>query len=98
MQFAEMIVCILAVFGVYGILCRVLAFFCRGEKLSYALHIENDAEAEALASDAIREAMLMTESENGRLLPPVILLNAPLPKESVERLRGYGYRIYHREE
>ncbi len=98
MQFAEMIVCILAVFGVYAILCRVLAVFCRGEKLSYALHIENDAEARALADDGIREAMLMTESENGRLLPPVILLNAPLGEEMLERLRGYGYRIYHRED
>lgn len=98
MEFAEMIVCILAVFGVYAILCRLLALFCRGEKLSYALHIANDKEAEVLADDGVREAILLTESENGRLMPPVILLDEALEDATLARLRDYGYRIYRRED
>ncbi len=97
MQIAEMIVCLLAVFGLYTVLCRVLSLFCRKEKLSLAVHIENDKEITEAASDRLREAVIMTESENGRLMPPVILLARKPNGEEIGLLRGFGFPIYYRE-
>ncbi len=97
MQIAEMIVCILAVLGIYMLLCRVLAFFCRRENLSIAVHIDKDEKITETAGDRIRDAILVTESEDGRLMPPVILLEKEPSGEELCILRGYGYPIYYRD-
>ena len=75
-DFLEIIVCMLDVYGIYAILCRFLSHGCYKGDLAVALRIKRGEEAldPAAIADGIRRARFLTEGQRGKMLPPVILL------------------------
>lgn len=87
-DFFEIIVCMLAVYGVYSILCRFLSRGCYKGDLSVGLHVKLKSEehSHATLADGIRRAHFLTEGQRGKMLPPVILLNFPCDTEIGDEL------------
>jgi hypothetical protein len=84
-DFLEIIVCMLAVYGVYAIICRFLAHGCYKGDLSVALRVkcgEGEIDPAAIA-DGVRRARFLTEGQRGKMLPPVILLTGPSKERCV---------------
>ena len=83
-DFLEIIVCMLAVYGIYAIVCRFLAHGCYKGDISVALRVKcGGGEIDpATIADGVRRARFLTEGQRGKMLPPVILLTGP----SKERL------------
>lgn len=77
-DFLEIIVCILAVYGIYAIMCRLLAHGCYKGDLSVGLRIKRGGREldPAVIADGLRRARFLTEGQRGKMLPPVILLTA----------------------
>lgn len=90
----EILVCVLAVYGVYAILCRILAHGCYKGDLAVALHLKRSAGGRldrGELQDGLRRARFLTEGQRGKMLPPVILLPAAPSEEEGEiwqALRG----------
>lgn len=90
--FAEIVVSILAVYGIYAILCRILAHGCYKGDLSVALHAEGRWD---LLSDAgVRRATLLTEAQNGKMRSPVILVDGDMDENMLHILTESGYDLY----
>ena len=90
-DFLEIFVCMLAVYGIYAILCRFLAHGCYKGDMAVGLclqHREGEVDPAAL-EDGLRRARFLTEGQRGRMLPPVILLNGSpsVASEELEELK-----------
>lgn len=90
-DFLEIFVCMLAVYGIYAILCRFLAHGCYKGDMAVGLclqHREGEVDPAAL-EDGLRRARFLTEGQRGRMLPPVILLNGnpSVVSEELEELK-----------
>ena len=90
-DFLEIFVCMLAVYGIYAILCRFLAHGCYKGDMAVGLclqHREGEVDPAAL-EDGLRRARFLTEGQRGRMLPPVILLtgNPSVVSEELEELK-----------
>ncbi|MBQ8351850.1 MAG: hypothetical protein IJY20_07395 [Clostridia bacterium] len=79
-DFLEIIVCMLAVYGIYAILCRLLAHGCYKGDLAVGIRIkrESDHADPAVIADGVRRARFLTEGQRGKMLPPVILLTGQI--------------------
>ena len=94
LEIFEIFVCLFAVYGMYALLCRLLALFMRKDALSIAFHADLEEE-EALSSvDGARQAEILTESMNGRLRPPVMLLEKRPSEEQLLSLHDLGLAVY----
>ena len=96
----EVFVCILAVYGVYALICRFLARGCYKGDLAVGLRVQTTAAERdpAALADGIRRAHFLTEGQRGSMLPPVILLDSrPDSEMDVAELLGQG-EIYYRME
>ncbi len=94
---AEVLVCIFAVFGLYGIICRLLSFCCEKEHLSIALHMTAEEDGGARLLEGIRHAQYMTEAQNFHMQPPVILLDVAPSEEVLALLRACQYEVYQKQ-
>ena len=84
-DFLEIFVCMLAVYGIYAILCRFLAHGCYKGDMAVGLclqHREGEVDPAAL-EDGLRRARFLTEGQRGKMLPPVILLTGPSKERCV---------------
>ena len=88
----EIVVCILAVYGIYAILCRILAHGCYKGDLSIALHA--DRQADLLSDAGARRATLLTEAQNGKMRSPVILVDGETDENMLHILAESGYDLY----
>ena len=93
MTIFEIFVCLFAVYGVYALLCRVLSLFMRKDALSVAFHVRGGENALSYI-DGARAAEILSESMNGRLMPPVMLLDGELDEEELSAMRELGLRLY----
>ena len=89
---AEITVSILAVYGVYALLCRILAHGCYKGDLSVALHA--DRPGDILSDASVRRAILLTEAQNGQMRSPVILLEGETDEDMLRMLAENGYDLY----
>ena len=90
----EIFVCLFAVYGIYALLCRILSLFMGKEALSIAFHADLEEEEQLFAVDGARQAEILTESMNGRLRPPVILLEKRPSEEKLLSLYDLGLAVY----
>lgn len=89
---AEVLVCIFAVYGVYAILCRILAHTCYKGDLSIALHLGQE---EAQSAEAgLRRATVVTEAQSGKMGAPVILVDEETDESALAGLRAGGCDVY----
>lgn len=90
--FFEIIVCLLAVYGIYAILCRFLAHGCYKGDLAVGLRIKQEKETadQVAITDGVRRARFLTEGQCGRMLPPVILLTGEPSASLQEALDELG--------
>jgi hypothetical protein len=81
----------LAVYGVYAILCRFLAHGCYKGDLAVGLRLQRKARETdpAALAEGLRRARFLTEGQRGKMLPPVILLDGcpPASSETIEELK-----------
>ncbi len=84
----ETVICIFAVYGIYALVCRLVAHFCYAGDLSIALHIKKDMSDDAVA-DMCR-ALVLTEAQKEKMAPPVILLDDETNTDTVPP----GYAVY----
>ena len=72
----EIIVCMLAVYGIYALICRFISHGCYKGDLAVAFRPKDVAAVNdpQTVADGIRRARLMTEGQHGSMLPSVILL------------------------
>lgn len=95
LEIFEIFVCLFAVYGMYALLCRILAIFMRKDALSIAYHVGLEEEEEGLSPvDGARQAEILTESMNGRLRPPVMLLEGRPSEEQLLSLHDLGLAVY----
>ena len=90
--FLEILVCMLAVYGIYAILCRLLAHGCYKGDMALGLRILQGEQAATPATilDGVRRAQLLTEGQRGKMLPPVILLTGHPSEERRDALSELG--------
>jgi hypothetical protein len=95
----EILVYLLAVYGIYALVCRLFYALTRRGRISLALSLDGEEEPTAVA-EAVRELGLLSEHFHGRFTPPVILLSDTPEGEQLALLFSYGYPIYilHRRE
>ena len=93
LEIFEIFVCIFAVYGLYALLCRILALFMRKDALSVAFHVGVGEDALSF-TDGARAAEILSESMNGRLMPPVMLLDGELDDEELGAMRELGLTLY----
>ncbi len=93
LEIFEIFVCIFAVYGVYALLCRILALFMRKDALSVAFHVGRGEDALSFM-DGARAAEILSESMNGRLMPPVMLLDGEIDEEEIGAMRELGLTLY----
>ena len=87
----EILVCMLAVFGIYAILCRLLAHGCYQGDTAIGLRLKDGGRADwAALADGVRRARLLTEGQRGKMLPPVILLTGAPSEALAEQLHALG--------
>ncbi len=95
--FWEILVCMLAVYGVYAIVCRLFSHGAYRGDLAIGVRVQpgRPDSTPAAVTDAVRRAQLLTEGQCGRMLPPVILLKEP-DHPAWEELSEYcrGYEVY----
>ena len=91
-EFAEIVICVFAVYGVYALLCRIISHGCYRGDFSVAVHLLEKNEVE----DAVRRAIILTEAQNGRMKSPVLLLEEPPSADESEALTKCGCRLYSR--
>lgn len=89
----EIFICLFAVYGVYALICRILALFMRKDALSIAFHV-GFGEDDLSFVDGARQAEILSESMNGRLRPPVMLLDERPSEEILAALRDLGLSLY----
>lgn len=83
---------ILAVFGAYALLRELVMLFGRKKRAVAAVRIRADMDANA-CTDAVRFVELLSQSNRQLESAPVLLCDAPVPKD----LQNYGYEIYVRQ-
>ena len=93
LEIFEIFVCLFAVYGIYALLCRILALFLRKDALSIAFHVGRGEEDLSFV-DGARAAEILSESMNGRLMPPVMLLDGEIDEASVDAMLEMGLRLY----
>jgi hypothetical protein len=94
LEIFEVFVCLFAVYGMYALLCRILALLMRKDALSIAFHVDLEEEEPLSSVDGARQAEILTESMNGRLRPPVMLLEARPSEEQLLALYDLGLAVY----
>ena len=90
-EILEVLVCILAVYGLYAIICRVIGHGCFRGDVSYAVHYTAGEER-----DAVLRAIILTEAQNGRMRSPVLLLETQPNAEEIAALHECGCHLYSR--
>lgn len=90
-EILEILICILAVYGLYAIICRVLGHGCLRGDLSVAVHYTAGKER-----DAILRAVILTEAQNGPMRSPVLLLETQPSAEEIAALHECGCHLYSR--
>lgn len=94
----EILVCLFAVFGLYALILRVLAFFTRRSALRVAVLLSEEMLASPeLAALYDNEARLCAEGQRGRLGGPVLLLERHPTEEERAALLALGRALYIRE-
>ena len=93
LEIFEIFVCLFAVYGIYALICRILALFMCKDALSIAFHVEEGTEPTDCTEGA-RRAEILSESMNGRLMPPVMLLDAPPSEDVLYALYELGRTVY----
>lgn len=93
LEIFEIFVCLFAVYGVYALLCRILALFMRKDALSVAFHVGFGEDALSFV-DGARAAEILSESMNGRLMPPVMLLDELPEEDTLAAMRELGLCLY----
>lgn len=93
LEIFEIFICLFAVYGVYALICRILALFMRKDALSIAFHVGFEEDALSFV-DGARQAEILSESMNGRLRPPVMLLEEKPSEEIFSALRDLGLSLY----
>jgi len=91
-EILEILVCVLAVYGFYALICHLLAFLCPKGELSMGVHV--DGEGEIAPLEDMHYAIILTEEHRGHLQPPVFLLDKTVDKQTEGVLREQGYRLY----
>jgi hypothetical protein len=91
LEILEILVCILAVYGLYAILCRMIGHGCYHGDLSVAVHYTAGEER-----DAVLRAVILTEAQNGPMHAPVLLLEAQPTAEEMTALHECGCHLYSR--
>ncbi len=89
----EILVYLLAVYGIYALVCRLVFALTRRGRISLALSLDGREEPPAV-TEAVRELCLLSEHFHGRFTPPVLLLSATPEEEQLAFLSSYGYSIY----
>lgn len=84
--------CVLAVFGAYALLREIVMLLCRKSRAVAAVRIRAEMDADACA-DAVRFAEQLAGTNRQLERAPVLLCDAPVPKD----LQNYGYEIYVRQ-
>ena len=90
----EILVCLLAVYGVYDLLCHTLAFLCPKADLSVGVHLGEESGNHAM--EDLRYAVILTEEHRGQMRPPVFLLDESIDEKILASLREEGCEIYRR--
>jgi hypothetical protein len=93
LEILEIFICLFAVYGMYAFLCRILALFMGKDALSIAFHVREEEEP-IICADGARQAEILSESMNGRLMPPVMLLDGKVSEETALTLRDLGLAVY----
>ena len=93
LEILEIFICLFAVYGIYALVCRILALFMGKDALSIAFHV-GEGEEIPVCVDGARQAEILSESMNGRLLPPVMLLDGRVSAETAQALRELGLTVY----
>lgn len=93
-EFFEIVVCVLAVYGVYALVCRVVAAFCSKERLAVGVLVSEGPDGTDRIGEALRYAEILCEEHKGAWNPPVLLLPGEADSDRLAVLRGYGYDVY----
>lgn len=93
LEIFEIFVCLFAVYGIYALICRILALVMGKDALSIAFHVGEGEEPPACV-DGARQAEILSESMNGRLMPPVMLLDGKPSEEALLTLCELGLAVY----
>jgi hypothetical protein len=91
MLFLEILLSMLAVYGLYAIICRTVSHDCYCGDLSFAVH-----HTAGESGDAVRRAVILTEAQNGKMRSPVVLLEQEPSADELAALRECGCRLYSR--
>ena len=91
-ELLEIVVCVLAVYGFYALICHLLAFICPKGDLSIGVHIRRGEKL--TPQEDLQYAKILSEEHRGHLQPPVFLLDEAPDRECVAMLRETGHRIY----
>ena len=93
-ELLEIVVCVFAVYGVYALLCHLLAYLIPKADLSVGVHV--DGESAFSAAEDLRYAIILTEEHRGHFQPPVFLLDKTAEDTLLAALREEGCEIYRR--
>ena len=91
--FAEIFVCVLAVFGVYYIFRDFVAWCLPRKHISLGVHATCDKSEYELYLE-LREAALISESNSDSFRPPVLLVDYELSQKELEKLNETGAPVY----
>lgn len=95
-EILEIIVCVFAAYGIYSLLCHIIAAFCQKDAMAIGIQVAYKDAQDPFPNleEHVRYAVLLTEEHRGNMQPPVLLLDADAEDACVEILREYGYEIF----
>ncbi len=91
--FAEICVCVLAVFGVYYIFRDFVAWCLPRKHISLGVHAALDKSEYELYLE-LREAALISESNSDSFSAPVLLVDCEVTQKELEKLTETGAPVY----
>jgi hypothetical protein len=93
-ELAEILVRVLAVWGLYCILRSVVSFFVDRRRMSVGVHIE-DGDSVYETFCALKGAQVLTEGKSVFESTPVLLCERKIPDDLIEEYERLGAEIYY---
>ena len=93
-ELAEILVCVLAVWGLYCILRSIVSFFIDRKRMSVGVHIE-DGDSVYETFCALKGAETLTEGKGIFESTPVLLCERIIPDDLIEEYERLGAEIYY---
>ncbi len=89
-----LLLCVLAVYGLYALLCRWLAHGIPRGGWTIGVHADDLGQVPGALPDRMREASLVREANVEGMGRPVVLLEVPWEEDALDRLGTIGYAVY----